>query len=275
VVIAESASLTARLLLEPQELAVLRGCLPQGMREGDAPRALDEHVVAGLRARDVIDADGVVNRSVLAGLVLLADPAAVRLSVVAAGPAMVRRTSIALSDQLLAGLTVEEPSGRAEQFLARTRAVASELVRLLPALAMTSVPSRTGLRDVEPGLLLAAVERAQSTRGGGHEHDPELGTGADTARALADGLVGSLSVTLTLPAGAIADGPVLDRVLWVATAGGWWSLRPHTDRGGRARLDVAPVVPPELASELAPLLAAAALALGEMAWVEPASGGPQ
>jgi hypothetical protein len=56
---------------------------------------VDERVLAGLRDRGVIDADGGVNRSVLAGLVLLADPGAVRLSVVAAGPAMVRRTSIA------------------------------------------------------------------------------------------------------------------------------------------------------------------------------------
>jgi hypothetical protein len=256
-----TGSLTARLLLEPQELTVLRGCLPPGMRKGEAPVAIDEQVLAGLRARDVIGADGAVHRSVLAGLVLLADPAAVRLSVVAAGRALARRTTIALSDQLLSGLTVEEPGGRAEQFLARTGEIATELVRLLPALGLPAGPERPELRDVEPGPLLVAVDRAQR----GRVHGPGPGQGARedaTARALADGLVGSLSVTLSLPAGTVADAPVLDRLLWVATAGGWWSLRPHADRGGRALLDVVPVVPGELAGELAPLLAAAALALG-------------
>jgi hypothetical protein len=252
---------TARLLLEPQELSVLRGCLPPGMREGEAPGVPDQQVLAGLRARDVIGADGSVHRSVLAGLVLLADPNAVRLSVVAAGPALARRTNIALSDQLLAGLTVEEPSGRAEQFLAGTGNVAEELLRLLPALGLPTGPDRPGLRDVEPGPLMVAVERAQ--RGRGHEPDPDLGTrDAGTALALAEGFVGSLSVTLVLPAGSVAEEPALDRVLWVATSGGWWSLRPHADRAGQPRLDVAPVVPDELAGELAPLLAAAALALG-------------
>jgi hypothetical protein len=271
VVIADTGSLTARLLLEPQELTVLRGCLPQGMREGEAPAALDPLVLAGLRARDVIDADGSVHPSVLAGLVLLADPNAIRFSVVAAGPAVARRTSIALSDQLLAGLTVEEPGGRAEQFLARTGEVAGAVVRLLPALALPSGPRRIELGDVEPGVLLDAVASAQSPRGPGQEpsHEHELGTGARTARALAEGLVGSLSVTLSLPAGTVADGPVLDRLLWVATSGGWWSLRPHADRSGRPRLDVAPVVPDDLAGELAPMLAAAALALGELAQGQP------
>jgi hypothetical protein len=33
--------------------------------------------------------------------------------------------------------------------------------------------------------------------------------GADTARALAEGFVGSLSVTLTVPAGAVAAEPAL------------------------------------------------------------------
>jgi hypothetical protein len=249
--------LTARLVLEPQELTVLRGCLPQGMREGATPEAPDEQVLAGLRARDVIDADGSVHRSVLAGLVLLADPNAVRISVVAAGPVLARRTSIALSDQLLAGLTLEEPGGRAEQFLARTGEVASELARLLPDLGLPAGRERTGLRDVEPGPLLVAVQRAQ--RG----HDPEMGTReSGAARAFADGFVGSLSVTLSLPAGAVTDEPVLDRLLWVATSGGWWSLRPHTDRSGRQLLDVAPVVAGELTGELAPMLAAVALALG-------------
>jgi hypothetical protein len=260
VVIADSEVQARRLLLEPQELTVLRGCLPQGMRQGEAPGALDQQVLAGLQARQVIDADGSVHRGVLAGLVLLADPNAVRLSVVAAGPALVRRTSIALSDELLAGLTVEEPSGRAEQFLARTGAVASEVTRLLPDLGLPAGPERPGLRDVEPGVLLAAVERTQAIRG--DELDTELGTGAGAARALAEGLVGSLSVTLRLAAGAVADEPVLDRLLWVATTGGWWSLRPHADRSGRARLDVVPIVPGELPGELAPMLAAAALALG-------------
>lgn len=254
-----AGSLTARVVLEPQELTVLRGCLPQAMREGEAPVVLDEQVLAGLRARDVVEADGSVHRSVLAGLVLLADPNAVRLSVVAAGPATARRTSIALSDQLLAGLTVEEPSGRAEQFLARTREIASELVRLLPDLGLPAGQERTGLRDVEPGPLLVAVERAQ--RGQRQEHEPEMGTRENSiARAFADGFVGSLSVTLSLPAGAVADQPVLDRLLWVATSGGWWSLRPHADRSGQPRLDAAPVTPGGLAGELVPMLTAAALA---------------
>jgi hypothetical protein len=257
-----AGSLTARLLLEPQELTVLRGCLPPGMREGEAPDSPDERVLAGLRARDVIEADGSVHRSVLAGLVLLADPNAVRLSVIAAGPVMARRTSIALSDQLLAGLTVEEPSGRAEQFLARTGEIATELVRLLPDLGLPAGPERTGLHDVEPGPLLVAVQRAQRAQ----VHDPEMGTReGGTASAFADGFLGSLSVTLSLPAGSVADGPVLDRLLWVATSGGWWSLRPHTDRVGRALLDVVPAVSGELAGELAPMLAAAALALGGVA----------
>jgi hypothetical protein len=254
-----AGSLTARLLLEPAELAALRGCLPDGMREGITPALPDEQVLAGLRARDIIDADGTVARSVLAALILLADPNAVRLSAIAAGPVMARRTSIALSDQLLAGLTVEEPSGRAEQFLARTGEIATELVRLLPGLGLPAGLERSALRDVEPGPLLVAVQRAQRGQG----HDPEMGTREDaTGRAFADGFLGSLSVTLSLPAGTVADEPVLDRLLWVATSGGWWSLRPHTDRSGRALLDVVPTVPGELALELAPILAAAALALG-------------
>jgi hypothetical protein len=254
-----AGSLTARLLLEPQELTVLRACLPQAMRGNVSPEPADEQVLARLRARDVIDADGTVSRSILAGLVMLADPNAVRLSVIAAGPVMARHTSIALSDQLLAGLTVEEPSGRAEQFLARTEEIATELVRLLPDLGMLAGAERTGLRDVEPGPLLVAVQRAQRGQG----HDPELGTSeGGTASAFADGFLASLSVTLSLPAGAVADEPVLDRLLWVATSGGWWSLRPHTDRSGLALLDVLPTVPDQLAGDLAPMLAAVALALG-------------
>jgi len=257
--VVSAGSLTARLLLEPQELTVLRRCLPQGMREGAPTAAPDEQVLARLRSRDVIDADGTVHRSILAGLVLLADPNAVRLSVIAAGPVLARHTSIALSDQLLAGLTVEEPSGRAEQFLARTGEIATELVRLLPELGLPAGADRTGLRDVEPGPLLVAVQRAQRGQG----PDPEFGTReGGTPSAFADGFLGSLSVTLSLPAGAVADEPVLDRLLWVATPGGWWSLRPHTDRSGRAVLDVVPAVPGQLAGELAPMLAAAALALG-------------
>jgi hypothetical protein len=270
VVTAASESLTARLVLEPAELTAVRACLPPGMSAGetpadvDEPGAVDEWVLAGLRDRGVIDADGGVNRSVLAGLVLLADPGAVRLSVVAAGPGMVRRTSIACSDALLAGLTVQEPGGRAEQFLARTWQVADEVVRLLPALGVTPVPGRVGLYEQEPGLLLAAVDRAWAISGHGREltRDLEPGSGADTTAALAEGFAGSFEVTLSLPAGSVADAPALDRLLWVATAGGWWSPRPHADRAGRARLDVVPVAPEELAGELAPMLAAAALALG-------------
>ena len=265
---AASESLTARLVLEPAELAAVHACLPPGMRPGetpagvDEPGAVDERVLAGLRDRGVIDADGGVNRSMLAGLVLLADPGAVRLSVVAAGPAMVRRTSIACSDALLAGLTVQEPGGRAEQFLARTQQVAAEVVRLLPALGVTPVPGRVGSYDEEPGLLLAAVDRAWATGGHGPAGDVGPGSGAEATAALAEGFAGSFEVTLTLPAGSVADVPALDRLLWVMTAGGWWSLRPHADRAGRARLDVVPVVPGELAVELAPMMAAAALALG-------------
>jgi hypothetical protein len=225
---------------------------------------VDEWVLAGLRDRGVIDADGGVNRSVLAGLVLLADPGAVRLSVVAAGPAMVRRTSIACSDALLAGLTVQEPGGRAEQFLAGTAQVAGEMVRLLPALGVAPAVGRVGLYDEEPGLLLAAVARAGSMSGHGPGPTGDLGpgSGADTTAALAEGFVGSFEVTLSLPAGLVADVPALDRLLWVSTVSGWWSLRPHADRAGRARLDVVPVAAEELAGELAPLLAASALALG-------------
>jgi len=230
----------------------------------DVPEAADERVLAGLRDRGVIDADGTMNRSVLAGLVLLADPGAVRLSVVAAGPGMVRHTSIACSDALLAGLTVQEPGGRAEQFLARTGRVADEVVRLLPALGVTPAAGRMGLYDEEPGLLLAAVDRASTISG--HRREParalDPGSGADTTSALAEGFAGSFEVTLSLPAASVADVPVLDRLLWVSTVGGWWSLRPHADRAGRARLDVVPVAPEELAGELAPMLAAATLALG-------------
>ena len=267
---ASPRSPTARLVLEPAELTAVHACLPPGMPAGetpadvDEPGAVDEWVLAGLRDRGVIDADGGVNRSVLAGLVLLADPGAVRLSVVAAGPGMVRRTSIACSDALLAGLTVQEPGGRAEQFLARTQQVADEVVRLLPALGVTPVPGRVGLYDEEPGLLLAAVDRAWAISGHGREltGDLEPGSCADTTAALAEGFAGSFEVTLSLPAGSVADAPALDRLLWVTTVGGWWSLRPHSDRAGRARLDVVPVAPEELAWELAPMLAAAALALG-------------
>jgi hypothetical protein len=74
--------------------------------------------------------------------------------------------------------------------------------------------------------------------------------------------VGSFEVTLSLPAGSVAQAPALDRLLWVMTVGGWWSLRPHADRAGRPRLDVVPVAVEELVGELAPMLAAAALALG-------------
>ncbi len=270
---AVSGSLTARLVLEPAELRVLRTCLPSGMGAGETPGdaagpgAVDEAVLAGLADRGVIDAGGGVNRSVLAGLVLLADPGAVRFSVVAAGPGMVRRTSIACSDALLAGLTVQEPGGRAEQFLAGTGQVAPEVVRLLPALGVRPVADRVGLSDQEPGLLLAAVDRALAFGGRGQVPggDLGLGSGAATAAALAEGFVGSFEVTLSLPAGLVADVPALDRLLWVATAGGWWSLRPHADRDGRARLDVVPVAPEQLAGALAAMMAAAALALGGLA----------
>jgi len=264
---AVSESLTARLVFEPAELAAVQACLPPGLRAGEAAVDVDEGVLAGLRDRGVIDADGGVSRSVLAGVVLVADPGAVRFSVVAAGPVMVRRTSIACSDALLAGLTVQEPGGRAEQFLAGTGQVAVEVVRLLPTLGVTPVPGRVGLYGEEPGLLLAAVDRAWAAGGHGSGLAGEVGpgSGVDTTAALAEGFVGSFEVTLSLPAGSVADVPVLDRLLWVATVGGWWSVRPHSDRAGRARLDVVPVVSGELAGELAPLMAAAALALGGLA----------
>jgi hypothetical protein len=265
-----SESLTSRLVLEPAELAAVQACLPSGLRAGetpadvDKPGSVDEGVLAGLRNRGVIEPDGGVNRSVLAGLVLLADPGAVRLSVVAAGPGMVRRSSIACSDALLAGLTVQEPGGRAEQFLARTGQVADEVVRLLPNLGVAPVTERVGLYDQEPGLLLAAVERAWAAGGHGPKSAGDLGSGsgANTTAALAEGFVGSFEVTFSLPAGSVADIPVLDRLLWVSTVGGWWSLRPHADRAGRACLDVVPVASEALVGELAPMLAAAALALG-------------
>jgi hypothetical protein len=233
-VTAASESLTARLVLEPAELTAVHSCLPPGMRPGetpadvDGPGIVDERVLAGLRDRGIIDADGGVNRSVLAGLVLLADPGAVRLSVVAAGPAMVRRTSIACSDALLAGLTVQEPGGRAEQFLARTQQVAGEVVRLLPALGETGLPGRVGLYDEEPALLLAAVDRAWETGGHGPESVGEVGpgSGADATAALAEGFVGSFEVTLSLPAGSVADVPAMDR---------WWLVVTAAARGpGRA-----------------------------------------
>lgn len=229
-----SEGTTVRLVLEPAELTVLRASLPRGLRVNDAAVDVDEQARSALRARGVIGADGTVHRSVLAGLALLADPAAVHLSVVAAGPAMVRRSSVALSEHLLTGLTVEEPSGRAEHVMARTGAAADELVRLLPDLGLPGPDGRSGLRDVEPGELMAAVDR---------------------------GLVGSMSVTLSVPAGVIAEVPVLDRVLWVATSGGWWALRPHSDSEGVPLLDVLPVAPDGFAHDLAPLMAAVALAL--------------
>ena len=135
---------------------------------------------------------------------------------------------------------------------------------MLPTLGVTPVPGRVGLYDEEPGLLLAAVDRAWMMSGHGREPAGDLGPGSvvDATGALAEGFVGSFEVTLSLPAGSVADVPALDRLLWVMTAGGWWSLRPHADRAGRARQDVVPVVPEELAAELAPMLAAAVLALG-------------
>jgi hypothetical protein len=267
VVTATDRSLTARLVLDPAELTVLRACLPIGLSGGEPPGSIDEQVLASLQAREIVGSERQVHRSVLAGFVLLAQPAAVHLYVVAAGPALARRTSIALSDQLLAGLTVEEPSGRAEQFLAGTEDVAGELLRLLPTLPLPDARNRAALHDIEPGRLLVAVDSAAASGGPGRAlwTDVELGSGADVARALAEGFVGSLSVTLTVPAGTVADVPVLDRLLWVATTGGWWSLRPHADRTGRPRLDVVPVQPDMLARELAPMLAAVALALGASA----------
>jgi hypothetical protein len=267
--VVSTGSLTARIVLEPAEVVALQGALPVGMRAGSPAVEVDAEARARLRARDVIDGEGNVHRSVLAGLVLLADPAAVHLSVVAAGPAIVRRTSIALSEHLLAGWTTEEPSGRAEQFLARTEDVAAELVRLLPDLGLDSDPARTGLHDVDPALLMLAVERVTSSSPVGLSWD-DLGLGADlgldlgseAVRELAAGFAGSLSVTLSVPAGLIADAEVLDRLLWVASAGGWWSLRPRADRHGDPRLDVEPVMPDALGRELAPMLAAAVLALG-------------
>jgi hypothetical protein len=69
-------SLTARLLLEPAERRVLQACLPGGIGGGESPGVVDEQVLAGLQARQVISADRQVHRSVLAGIVALADPAA-------------------------------------------------------------------------------------------------------------------------------------------------------------------------------------------------------
>lgn len=60
----------------------------------------------------------------------------------------------------------------------------------------------------------------------------------------------------------MSDAPVLDRVLWVDTASGWYALRPGSDRDGEPRLDVVPVEPVDLGPDLAPLVAAAALAVG-------------
>ena len=112
---AAAESLTARLVLDPAELMAVHACLPPGMRAGETPAGVDEPGPwmsgcwpgCGTEVQAQRDTDlsrrlyqyhhriadrfgrGVVS------LVLLADPGAVRLSVVAAGPAMVRRTSIA------------------------------------------------------------------------------------------------------------------------------------------------------------------------------------
>jgi hypothetical protein len=80
--------------------------------------------------------------------------------------------------------------------------------------------------------------------------------------ALADDLRGSFMVTLLLPTGLVSDSPVLDRVLWVDTASGWYAMRPGSDRDGDPLLDVVPVEPGDIGPDLAPLVAAAALALG-------------
>lgn len=255
----------ARLVLEPAELAAVQAALPTPLRRPvPPPTEIDEAVLEGLRARRVLDQRGQLHPSVLAAFVLLADPAAPRFSVVAGSPAMARRTTLALSGALLAGLTVEEPSGRAEQLLASSSALGGALERLLPTLRLADRPGRRALRGADPGRLLAAVEAMHST---GPlptmlVEQAELGAGLAAAEALAGGLAGSLQVTLSLPAGAVADGPVLDRMLWVAADKGWWSLRPGADRTGRPRLDVVPVQPSELGRDLAPLVAAAALALG-------------
>lgn len=255
----------ARLVLDPAELAAVHAALPAPLRRpGAPPTEIDDAVLEELQARRVLDERGQVHRSVLAGFVLLADPAAPRFSVVAGSPAMARRTTLALSGALLAGLTVEEPSGRAEQLLAATSALGGELERLLPTLRLADRPDRQALRGADPARLLAAVEAMHST---GPlptmlVEQAELGAGLEAAEALAGGLGGSLQVTLSLPAGAVADGPVLDRMLWVAADRGWWALRPGADRTGRPRLDVVPVRPAELGRDLAPLVAAAALALG-------------
>jgi hypothetical protein len=131
--------------------------------DSDAVTAVvDETVLAGLRARGVIDENKDVHRAVLAGMVVLADPGAVRFTVVAASTAMARRTTLALSDTTLAGLTVEEPSGRSEHLLAGTGCLGSELTRLLPTLHERPSPGRQTLRGIHPGRLQVAVEAIQT-----------------------------------------------------------------------------------------------------------------
>lgn len=196
--------------------------------------------------------------AVLAGLALVADPGVPRLVVRAATAFRRRLTVLALGGGLGASLArdvADDGPGPVEQSVFSPALLREEILRCLPPLPGPAPQGkRGGLTGADPAALLAALSAdlpaaAQRMLCDDPEATPVL-------HALSGRFQASLEVTVSAQG---AGETVVDRLLWVAADGGWWSLRPGGNASGPL-LDVLPVSAGDLPAEVAPLLAGAVAA---------------
>lgn len=265
------------LLLSPDELAaVVAAAQRADVQLRFAPEVLsgaDEAgtagAVSGLVARGVLDERGVVHPSVLAGFFAvspLVSPAIVQVR--ASGGARTRVSWLGTLEGLGATLTrdVSVPESEdvtlapIEQRVFPVEVVAEVLERLVPATVVDlgGPDRRRALRGADPAAIRAYLGAEAD---GSQDVTDVLADIVDwdareraVLRDLGGAYSGSLVVTVS---SRLDEGEITGRLVWVATAGGWWQLSPTVDDDGVPVLDIEPVVPSMLALAVAPMLATA------------------
>lgn len=226
--------------------------LPEPLLAG--PDEPEDAVRAALHAAGAL-VNGRPHPSVLAGLAVVGLPGGPHLVARAATAFRRRLTVLGLSGGLGASLARDvAPDGPrpVEQSLFAQALLAEELSRCLPALPGTGPTApRSRLVGVDPTALLGVL--AHDLPGDAHRLLLDGADADDVLEALSGRFQASLEVTVSAEG---ADGTVVDRLLWVATDGGWWSLRPGGEVSGPL-LDVEPVDALDLPGAVAPLLAGA------------------
>lgn len=244
-----------RLTLTAGEWAVLAagrlGTTPPAFAPASlTARNRDGAIAALVRARVVVAPGGARVEpvpAVAAQLAVLRRPV-VTLRLDITGRAGTRQGWFAVGAGMVAGV-LTLPGGRIELSLAPEVRLGTELVRVVPPAA--ALPGRFPV-DARPGdggplggrLPLALLE------------EPSAGATPDE-RALAGALERRTGGVLScLVLGRAGTELRADRFSWLATGTGWVGVRPRPDGSPRRLVDLVPVEPAELATWVAPSVAA-------------------